>query len=1479
MRNRKTLIHFFSALMIVLLVLISVSVLIIKPNKLKRLYNIVEKYSTAESELDVSFSEINRNFLNHIEITDLKIRISGEEVFYASDFFVSSGLGSLIKGIIKSEQMNLNLRLDDVNFRFSQVLYDYLFTQKKESFSVIETLKNFSLNLSVNDLSFYADFNGNTIKTSDKIGIQAVLKNNLTLNSIKCNIPQLDGYIKSLNTNVAVSDIEVASDYRHNINFRVGELVLTDLIHAELFNADFSLTNGLVKGTGSLDSAGISYMEIPGTVNKMNFSYNINLNRDSENYEFSSDIQKGSAVYKGKSFSFDSVSASVSFLPGTGEKQFFVSSHSVGIYETYEYKIDELSLSDLFLSLASSDNLASEFELQTFFNGKCQIKGIDNFSGQLNFDTQLKSLKDLKNLDNYINSDFEIRGLQLSDLKNSFISIEKYDSEHLNLSANLGNELILNSSFDFKNKTTNLRSYFTDFKINRYVSMIENIISDKYRKNFDDITKLNGSFIYNGSVSSDDKSGRLSLNLIANDLILAKTRRTLAASIEAVSTGSIIEFNSLALTGFDKRLSYSGSLDFNNFFPQGRLLLQNAGSGKELCSVSFALDSDNKGYILSGSIPDKPEFGLNGHVNWDSSANIQTAVDIKTQNGYYDFSAYYDNCTKSIVMNSGKSNVQISLSDSVIDTEVMLNDFSLYFDNNVNLIADAYLKGVIDSSSRKFDFSCRNFDIVVSDILSFGFSFDFTQNTFDFKNLHIDSNDVSTDYIGIAHFEYKSLPEILSGNTESLFCDVNLFKQNRTDFIKAYAENNEYSFSMINSGNLNYSLNLLGNDSIGFFADCRFEELFFEARYKERKLDFYKASGKIGIFNIDDFFLDIDFINRSLSSKAVFKTVRHHLDKDVEQGGTVELNAKLDILVLGALSLAGIDVDAEFNLHLRDFYIGNEISLINTDVDLILSRDNLNFNSDMIKGSFNITENFLNIDVDPAFLIGFHAEGYLDDNIDLMVSDIFIPANLLDQFISTPIMSTKDGIIEGSVLVIGPSSDPSMYGTLFIQSFDLGLFYLPNQTLSIRNMILSIHEHDVSSRQVQIIGNSSSDGRFYRAYMDLDLKLNSLSVNDLNVNIDVYENSLDLWIPIKGNPSVNIRGNTSGFINVWYRNNELGIDTEIEVSDADVSFTLDEVPEWFEYVNLYCTADVDLTIGNNVVFYYPSKQNPFMNFTIQEGEKLNFNHSMITNNNTGEGTLQIKTGRFSYIHNDFSVTEGQLILSKPVLGQAGLDFAIDLTAKLREYDANGKRVDIYLILNNATFSDLNPGFESVPYYTEKEILSILGQSILPGENQNVSFSGIANAAAIATDTITSLGIVNTNRNYSINSVIKDSLNLDVLSFRSPLVQNIIINAIPGYETSSNLLAKYLNGTTLYAGKYINDSIFAKMTLLLKDSGHKGRNLNYGHFLTDDLNLDIEFSCDWDNPLGNFSLFMQPQELSVLNFLDTIGFSYSKRFKL
>ena len=94
----------------------------------------------------------------------------------------------------------------------------------------------------------------------------------------------------------------------------------------------------------------------------------------------------------------------------------------------------------------------------------------------------------------------------------------------------------------------------------------------------------------------------------------------------------------------------------------------------------------------------------------------------------------------------------------------------------------------------------------------------------------------------------------------------------------------------------------------------------------------------------------------------------------------------------------------------------------------------------------------------------------------------------------------------------------------------------------------------------------------------------------------------------------------------------------------------------------------------------------------------------------------------------------------------------------------------------------------------------------------------------------------------------------------------------------SLLARYLDGTSLFAGKYIGLDWFIKIRLMLKADSHSRLSSNVGNFLSKDLILDTEISLDWDTPMGTWSMFTSPRELSVFDILDTIGFSVTKQIQ-
>ncbi|HRV24271.1 MAG TPA: translocation/assembly module TamB domain-containing protein, partial [Sphaerochaeta sp.] len=290
--------------------------------------------------------------------------------------------------------------------------------------------------------------------------------------------------------------------------------------------------------------------------------------------------------------------------------------------------------------------------------------------------------------------------------------------------------------------------------------------------------------------------------------------------------------------------------------------------------------------------------------------------------------------------------------------------------------------------------------------------------------------------------------------------------------------------------------------------------------------------------------------------------------------------------------------------------------------------------------------------------------------------------------------------------------------------------------------------------------------------------------------------------------------------------------------------------------------------------------NPIIKATISEGEKLSFTYDHLTDEITMDGSLALRSGEIYYFQKDFFITEGALTVhTESFGGLPSVQPTINLRAKLTDYDSSGNRVDIFLILREASFTALNPQFESIPAKATNEIFEILGQSILPsGAYGQFNLYSAAHLAAAATNVAERLGYINVFQTSALTETIRVSLGLDMFSLRSNILQNILLDTLPGATpgTTFSPLARYLNNTVIFMGKYIGTEFFLQALLHLSATEpNKIRN----PFLAPDLSLNLELSIEWHNPLLTFSLFTQPNELSFIDILDTMGVSVTKRIVL
>jgi hypothetical protein len=618
-------------------------------------------------------------------------------------------------------------------------------------------------------------------------------------------------------------------------------------------------------------------------------------------------------------------------------------------------------------------------------------------------------------------------------------------------------------------------------------------------------------------------------------------------------------------------------------------------------------------------------------------------------------------------------------------------------------------------------------------------------------------------------------------------------------------------------------------------------------------------------------------------SKGRIETVRHlsYIDQPshLNYGLTIklpELTTLFDIQQAIKPILGG-RLDAE--LTLSDLLVLGEGGFRDGTYAFSLDKGTLRSDSDLLHGSYDFKTGHLQAEVDPAFGLGFSLQGSVDpSDFNLKVSAIHFPLALLNRTFLKPIFSFLDGTAQGEVLIGGTLQKPLLYGQLYVDSSRMQLFWLPEDVITMKNASATIDGSRMIIPRIPFFSTNKITGKTVQGYGYMGAIMNGWQLDTYEIHADSKQEMVYVWLPMQ-NFDADIRTYAGGTFNLTGKGFETWLSGSVQIQDTTMTLGIKDLPYWYESNNLTST-DFTVTTGKNVTFFYPNTPNPFIKATITENQAISFAYDHITDAFNIDGNLSFRSGELYYFQKNFFITEGSLALHTDALtGKNQIQPTINLRAKLSDFDANGNRVDIFLVLRDSGLTNLNPQFESIPAKSVNEILEILGQSILPtGAYGQVNLYSVASLAAAATDVAGRLGYLDLGQTTLLTESIRTSLGLDMFSLRSNILQNILFDALPGANLGTTLtpLARYLNNTSIFMGKYIGKQFFLQALVHLSAMD---RTKVTRSFISPDLSLDLELSLDWENPLGTFSFFTQPNELSFTTILDTIGFSVTKRIVL
>ncbi len=506
-------------------------------------------------------------------------------------------------------------------------------------------------------------------------------------------------------------------------------------------------------------------------------------------------------------------------------------------------------------------------------------------------------------------------------------------------------------------------------------------------------------------------------------------------------------------------------------------------------------------------------------------------------------------------------------------------------------------------------------------------------------------------------------------------------------------------------------------------------------------------------------------------------------------------------------------------------------------------------------------------EVRDKYPISFTLEGILKDGeIDAVSNDVELEFSLYQQ-LGLPFLTFNDGSATGRFNVIGSLGDLEYYGEFFGRSLSASIPYTPEELL-IDDIYISLIGKEIIFAPFYIRTKDTVNEATFSLFIDdiipTGMDLNLMIADEQAVPIDYEFNQFKVKYIGRGSGDISLSGDFK----------ELSIVGDATVSEGMVSILLNAVKK--ESRNPIAFVDLVVNTGKNLNAVFPNPELPILTAVAKEGEQLKVLVRHAQNKFTANGDIGIRGGEIIYFQKNFYIAEGVMNLN---FTQDTIDPRVSVIAKLKDFDSNGEKVDIILSVEDDSVFDLSPSFSSSPYKTLTEISQILGNNIIPDDiSSNSDISTALAVATLATDVIQQVGIIDIDPIDDLELSIRNALNLDLFSIRTQVLQNILLDTIPGDFSSTitkNPIARYLDNTTIFLGKYISDDMFlqAIMQLTVDDD------YNTGLFITDDIGLDFEVSYEWNNPLNTLTISMAPDSLALKDVLDSVSIGMSWKLAL
>lgn len=485
--------------------------------------------------------------------------------------------------------------------------------------------------------------------------------------------------------------------------------------------------------------------------------------------------------------------------------------------------------------------------------------------------------------------------------------------------------------------------------------------------------------------------------------------------------------------------------------------------------------------------------------------------------------------------------------------------------------------------------------------------------------------------------------------------------------------------------------------------------------------------------------------------------------------------------------------------------------------------------------------NLVDLALAPSLPLSFRARGVVEAaRISMRAERVTLDVPFLFTLLDLGVVGAASGKARGELVIQGALGDPELEGAFEFENTYLVVPDFVPEPIGPFTAPLYFTGRGMETNQT---GLACGGAR-------INASLRSVIRNWVPAELSILASSSQGLVPVQTKLlGMDIQGGARPDLSIEVRDQSVRIGGTVSIEEGDIVLTTGLIAQEESGADSFgLSLDLGLRFGRSVRLYFPDRRLPLLYGQADPSSRLQAAFNGDSGSFSLRGSARLRGGSVFYVQRNFYLKNATIQFNE---SEIGFDPLLTVEAETRSRNAAGP-VLILLKAENSRLSELSFRMEALPSLSEQEILALLGRELLAADESGRP--DFARAVVENSELIPQLNFLS-----AFERRAQQLLGLDLLFTRTLLLQRWLYDLSGlsgGAETLT--LADYLDNTSITAGKYFGESIYAQLELRLKEEGLANER---------SLGLDSELSLEWQTPHFLFNWSFKPEHPEALFVTD------------